>query len=381
MRMYQVRGVCALLIGIAGTAQAQDAGSGDLTHDDRLALALRGDLNSDGVVDDIDLEMAASNFGLKGVDIGLSGDMTNDGVVDFEDLEFIASRLGEKVSQSPIDIPEAAHGLPQAQRGIPRRVPRPKGPSRPGRPDFPWDHSELMTWLLPDPWAPFINPSNPTGPLLPAPRPNPEHLKELSAGEHGLAMSWTHPNHSTTISDTWDHGTDDSTTWPPNHGYTVSQEWDPWGPIGEHAISESRSWPPYHQDAISETWSPKDQVPHAVTLSSTWPPDHNYSASHNRKPPDHSTRFSDDRTNPGVDHKTELSDTWPNRHFRAFSSTNPEDHSVTASTNWPPNHWGYVSVHWPDDPNPGFPYPYPPNTLPPEPPPSTTPGSGTPSSQ
>jgi hypothetical protein len=363
----------AMLVALAGAAHAQDTVGGELTHDDKLALALRGDLNADGYVDDQDFKIVAENFGLKGSDIGLSGDMTNDGLVDFDDLQFVVDRLGSKVSQSPIDAP-VAKDLPQAQlRGIPLRGrPRPTGPSRPGKPtmpDFPWDHSEMMTWLLPDPWEPFINPSNPTAPPSTTPRPNPDHVTELSRGGHALQLSWTHPNHSAPISETWDHGTGDSLTWPPNHGYTVSEEWDPWGPW-EHSVAVSRSWPPHHQKEISSTWNPKDTVPHAVTLSSSWPPDHNRSASLNRTPPDHSTRFSADYE-PGVDHDKNLSQTWPPRHFRAVSATNPEKHSTETSTNWPPNHWGYVSVHWPKDPNPGFPYPYPPNTLPPAERPST----------
>ncbi|MEM6751155.1 MAG: matrixin family metalloprotease, partial [Planctomycetota bacterium] len=71
------------------------------------AVALPGDANGDGVVDLLDFDVLAQNFGSSTGNGAVDGDFNGDGVVDLLDFDVLAQNFG---ATSPAAIPEPTSG-------------------------------------------------------------------------------------------------------------------------------------------------------------------------------------------------------------------------------------------------------------------------------
>ncbi len=64
----------------------------------------RGDVNCDGIVDDLDIDIVSGNLGTEKTDMGIRvGDLDMDGDVDGSDLEFVIGKIGEGRLSSDVE--------------------------------------------------------------------------------------------------------------------------------------------------------------------------------------------------------------------------------------------------------------------------------------
>lgn len=291
---------------------------------------LRGDLDGDGQVGPADLtdmlQLVSEGHSTEGQ--GTLVDLNSDGVIDILDLQTLLQHWGEVRGFTWPD----GRQTPLTEESVIEIL--------------------IAEGLIDPAMAEELVAANSTTHIL-------YFSSQWSFHQWSTSRNWTLPlsspgrprdNHSYSISSTWfaptNHATIASDMFPANHLARVSSDW---GTPGVHATATSaeRGWPANHEVSVSIGWPPS----HAIASSRFWPSSHAVAQSSTLQPSTHAEFVSATWNNPLYSQPAHAQDVsaadFPPNHFVLVSRDNPPTHQASLSQTYPPNHHSFVTASWP----------------------------------